>query len=127
MRDVDEIVRLEGEFLAAWNRGDARGAAAVFAEDGRRVGAFGDVQVGREQVRAAYEQLLHGLMKGATAECQVEVRLLSGDLAVAQGPLTIRPAGGGAPRVGYAMDLWRKIAGGWQIVEAHPKLFPPRG
>lgn len=39
-------------FAEAWNRGDAKEAASLFAEDGVRVGAFGDRQKGRAEVEA---------------------------------------------------------------------------
>src|SRR5438094_570918 len=42
-------------FTDAWNKGDAKAAAAFFTEDGVRVGAFGDVQHGRTEIEAAYE------------------------------------------------------------------------
>ena len=45
-------------FARAWNQGDARAAAAFFAEDGVRVGAFGDAQSGRAEIEAAYEAAL---------------------------------------------------------------------
>ena len=126
MTDADEIVRLEREFLDAWSRGDARAAAALYAEDGSRVGAFGDTAQGRAAIQAAYERLMQGPMKGATAECPVSVRLLSSDVAVAQGPLTIRPLGDAPPIVGWSLDIWKKVGGRWQMLEAHPKIFPPR-
>lgn len=119
-----EVLRLEQDFLAAWNRGDARGASAPFADDGMRVGAFGDVARGRNEVEMAYEKLLHGPMKGARAEWAPAVRMLAPDLVVAEGALTIHPADGGKPARGYALDIWRKIAGTWRLIEAHPKLYP---
>jgi uncharacterized protein (TIGR02246 family) len=48
-----EVLSHEQAFIAAWNRGDAHGAAALFAEDGVRVGAFGDVAHGRIAVHGA--------------------------------------------------------------------------
>lgn len=123
--DEAEVLRREQEFLAAWNRGDAPAAAASFGNNGVRVGAFGDVARGRSEVEAAYQKLLHGPMLGARADWEPTVRILSPDVAIASGPLTIRPAGGGQPLHGYGVDIWKKTAGTWELVEAHPKLFPP--
>jgi uncharacterized protein (TIGR02246 family) len=125
MDDEAEVLRLERDFIAAWNRGDAHSAAAAYAEDGIRVGAFGDVSHGREEIEAAYEKLLQGVMKGARADWQPGVRLVSADIAVAQGSLVIHPAGGGSAIRGYAVDIWRKSGGRWHLLEGHPKLFPP--
>lgn len=124
MDDEAEVLRLEGEFIAAWNRGDAHAAAALYAEDGTRVGAFGDVSHGHKEIEAAFATVLQGRMKGATAAWQPSVRLLSADIAVAQGSLVIRPAAGGPEIHGYSVDIWKKSGGRWQLVEGHPKLFP---
>lgn len=125
MDDEAEVLGLERDFIAAWNRGDAHAAAAVYVEDGTRVGAFGDVSYGRKEIEAAYAKLLQGMMKGATADWQPSVRLLSAEIAVARGPLVIHPAGGGSAICGYAVDIWKKSGSRWQLVEGHPKLFPP--
>jgi len=125
MDDAAEVLRMEHEFITAWNRGDAHAAAAVYAEDGVRVGAFGDVSQGRKEIEAAYAKLLHGMMKGATADWQPSVRVLSADVVLAEGPLVIHPAGGGSAIRGYAVDIWKKSGGRWQLLEGHPKLFPP--
>ncbi len=125
MDDEAEVLRLEREFIAAWNKGDAQAAAAVYAGDGTRVGAFGDVSHGRKEIQAAYATLLQGMMKGATADWQPSVRLLSADIAVAQGSLVIHPVGGRPAIRGYSVDIWKKSGGRWQLVEGHPKLFPP--
>lgn len=126
MDDVVEVLRLEREFIVAWNRGDARAAAALYADDGIRVGAFGDVSHGRTEIEAAYAKLLRGTMTGATADWQPSVRVLSAEIAVARGALVIQPAGGGAAVRGYAVDIWKKSGSRWQLVEGHPKLFPPQ-
>lgn len=39
MDDESEVLRLEREFIAAWNRGDPHGAAALYAEGARPEGA----------------------------------------------------------------------------------------
>lgn len=126
MDDEAEVLRLEREFIAAWNRGDANAAAALYAEDGTRVGAFGDVSHGHKEIEAVYATVLQGRMKGATADWQPSVRLLSVDIAVAQGSLVIRPAAGAPEIRGYSVDIWKKSGGRWQLVEGHPKLFPQR-
>ena len=120
-----EVVRLEQVFIGAWNKGDARVATSVYAEDGLRVGAFGDVSHGRREIEAAYQKLLNGSLRGATADWQPTVRLLAAEVAIAEGPLTIHPPGGAPILRGYAVDIWKKIDGHWQLLEGHPKLFPP--
>ncbi len=112
-------------FALAWNRGDARAAASFFSEDAVRVGAFGDVQRGRDEIEAAYHRLLHQTMPGAVAEIERgTIRTLSPNLAVWQGGLEITVPGGPALR-GHVVQVMEKVGGRWLIVESHPKLFPP--
>jgi uncharacterized protein (TIGR02246 family) len=125
--DEQEAIFLEiGAFSEAWSRGDAKGAASFFTEDGVRVGAAGDVEHGRAEVEGAYERLLHGPFAGATVkQDRGAIRMLAPDLALWQGGMTIEPAGGATPLKGYVVQLMKKIDGRWLVLEAHPKLFPP--
>jgi hypothetical protein len=40
--------------------------------------------------------------------------------------MTIQPPGDAAPLKGYVVQLMKKVDGRWLVLEAHPKLFPPR-
>ena len=83
--DEQAIFNETEAFTEAWNQGDAKAAAAFFAEDGARVGAFGDAQLGRAKIEAAYDRLLHQTMPGAMVKQERgEVRMLSPELAVWQ-------------------------------------------
>ena len=124
MDDIDEIIRLEREFIAAWNQGDAHSVANFYAEDGVRIGPSGDASQGRAEIEAVYARLLSGPMKNAAVDCEPNVRLLSADIAVARGPMNILRAGGAPSAQGYVVDIWKKQDGRWRIMEGHPKLFP---
>ena len=124
--DEQAIAELHDVFATAWNQGDTAAAAATYAEDGVRVGAFGDIQHGRAEIKAAYDRLLAGPFKGATVSLgEQTVRMLDGGYAIWQAPMEIHPVGGAAPVKGYALDVMRKAGGRWLTLEAHPKLFPP--
>lgn len=124
--DERAIIDLHDVFAAAWSRGDTTGAAATYAEDGVRVGAFGDIQHGRAEIKAAYDKLLGGPFKGARVSLGAQsVRMLSSEHAIWQAPMEIHPADGAAPVKGYAVDIMWKVGGRWLTLEAHPKLFPP--
>jgi len=125
-RDEEAIFKEIDGFSAAWNRGNAKEAAAFFAEDGVRVGAFGDAQHGRAELEAAYDRLLHQTMPGASVKQERgAVRMLSPDLAVWQGGMEIVPPGGAAPMRGHVVQVMQRVHGRWLILEGHPKLFPP--
>ena len=124
--DEKEIIDREMQFMAAWNKGDAKAAMAWIAEDSIRVGAFGDIAHGRKEIEAAYQKLFSGPMKGAQAKYEPSVKLYAADVAVAEGPLTIQPADGSAALQGYVVEIWKKKDGHWWLAEGHPKLYPPR-
>ena len=127
MDDESAIIAELDEFSEAWSRGDAKAAASFFTEDGVRVGAAGDVQRGRAELEAAYDQLLHGRFAGAkVTQERGTVRMLTSDLALWQGGMQITPPGGSAPPIkGYVVQLMKKVSGRWLVLEAHPKLYPP--
>ena len=91
-----------------------------------RVGAFGDIQIGRSEIESAYDRLLHQRMPGAVVKMERgSVRMLTPELAIWRGGMEIIPAGGAAALKGYVVQLMKKEAGRWLIIEGHPKLFPP--
>jgi uncharacterized protein (TIGR02246 family) len=123
-REEVEILKRVNEFVSAWQRGDAKAVMAVWAEDGVRVGAFGDVSKGPKEIETAYQKLFSGPMKGARISYEPTVRLVTTEVALVEGPLAIQPEGGAPPLKGYALDVWRKKDGRWSLLEGHPKLFP---
>lgn len=124
--EVEAIIEETQAFADAMNAGNAALAASFYAEDGTRVGGFGDIQHGREEIAAAYDRLLHQSMPGArlTPE-RGTVRMLTRELAVWQGALEIVVPGSDAPLRGHAVHVLEKIDGRWLILEGHPKIFPP--
>ena len=125
-KDEEAIYRENDLFMEAWNRGDAKSAASFFAEDGVRVGAMGDVEHGRAEIEAAYENLMHKAMPGAKAKTEKgTIRMLTPELAVWQGKLEIEKPDGSPPMKGYVLQVMKKVNDRWFILEAHPKLFPP--
>lgn len=124
--EIEAIIAETQAFAEVMNAGDAALASSFYTEDGIRVGAFGDVQHGREEIRAAYDRLLHQSMPGAQlSQERGTVRILTKDLAVWQGALEIVVPGSEAPLRGHVVQLMKKIEYRWLILEAHPKIFPP--
>lgn len=127
--DQIEIVSIIAEtqaFAAAMNAGDAALAASFYAEDGVRVGGFGDTQYGRAEIEAAYERLLKQTMPNAhLSQERGRVRLLTPELAVWQGGLEIVVPGKQEPIKGYVVQVMKKTGGRWLILEGHPKIIPP--
>lgn len=126
MHDESETIFAETEaFANAWNRGDAAAAASFFTEDGIRIGAFGDVQTGRSEIKDAYDRLLHQTMAGAKVmQERGSVRMLTADLAIWEGGIEITPSGSELPLRGHVVQIMKKTGDRWLILEAHPKLYP---
>jgi len=123
--DEEAIIRETEAFADAWNAGDPEVAASYFAEDGVRVGAFGDRQVGRIEIAAAYDKLFHHTMPGAAVSLERgSIRMLSPGLALWQAGMEIVPPGAGASLRGHVVQVMQKVGDRWLILEAHPKVFP---
>ena len=124
--DIAQIEQLQKEFMTHWSAGDAAGCASVFVEDGKRVGARGDVQHGRAEIEQAYAKLFSGPFQGAKVTGgPATVRPLGHDYALCEAAFTIIPAQG-EPLEGYSVDVMQKSRGRWWVLESHPKLFPPQ-
>ena len=125
-RDEQAIIRDTEAFAEAWNAADPEAAASFYHEDGVRVGAFGDRQVGRIEIAAAYDKLFHRTMPGATvSQERGSIRMLAPGLALWQAGIEIVPPGAATPLKGHVVQVMKKAEGRWLILEAHPKIFPP--
>src|SRR3990172_4284547 len=123
--DEETIMNETASFAEAWSKGDAKAAAAYYAADGTRAGAFGDIQHGRSEIEAAYDRLLHQTMPGAVVKQERgSVRMLSPELAIWQAGIEIIPPGDGSALKGYVVQVMQKVEGRWLVLEGHPKLFP---
>lgn len=123
--DQDSIFRELDAFSQVWSHGDAAGAASFFTTDGVRVGAAGDIQRGRAELENAYKELLHGRFAGATiTQERGTLRMLTPELALWQGGMTITPPGGASPIKGYVVQLMQMVGDRWLVLESHPKIFP---
>lgn len=126
MDDEAKIIEAHREFQSAWSSGDVDAVMGLFTEDAVRVGIAGDVQHGRTEIRAAMERVLTQAFRGATVQIERgTVRFIADDVALWQGAIEIRPAGSSTPLKGYSVDVMKRVAGRWLILETHPKAFPP--
>lgn len=126
VKDEEDIFKEKENFLDAWNKGDAKAAASFFTEDGVRVGAFGDIEHGRQEIEAAYDKLLHHSMSGAKAKQEKgSIRMLTPEFAVWQGGIEIEIPGGSPSLKGHVVEILKNVEGRWLVLESHPKFFPP--
>lgn len=124
--DEEAIIGETAAFSEAWNRADAKAAAAFYTEDGVRMGAYGDIQTGRLEIERAFDRLFHQFMQGASvSQERGTVRLLSADLAIWQAGIVIVPPGR-PPINGAVIQVMKKVEGRWLVLESDAKFFPPR-
>jgi uncharacterized protein (TIGR02246 family) len=124
--DEAAIRALGDSFTAAWSKGDVDALVALYADDGVRVGAAGDRQQGRGELKAAFAKLFTGPFAGATVVGGPQtIRFVTPEVALKSGPFEIVPAGGKPPIKLYAVDVLVKRGGAWKILESHPKILPP--
>lgn len=71
------------EYVAAYNRGDAKGVAAIYAEDGTHTYATGFTHRGRPEIEKGLRDSLAGPLKGTQIAITPErIRLLGEAVAV---------------------------------------------
>jgi uncharacterized protein (TIGR02246 family) len=106
--------------LDAWNRHDANGYAALFADDGYVVGFDGSEMNGRDQIERSLSAIFADHRTGRyVAEVRAE-RTLSGDVAMLAAVAGLVPAGeiDLKPELNAIQTLVAKHENGrWQIVQ----------
>ena len=110
-----EYQKVMDAFTAAYNKGDAAGIGAVYAEDALRVAPDGTVLSGRAAVQQNYGASLAGPMKGASIKLTAtESRQLTPDIHVVVGTYEITGGQAGSVSGKYINTLVRKD-GTWRI------------
>jgi uncharacterized protein (TIGR02246 family) len=94
-----EMQKLADQFVAAWNKGDAKTLASMFAAEGIRIAADGQRSVGRNEIQKGLEQSFAGPAKnskltvrqGQTSQITPDVRVVEGTYEVALGEPSAPP------------------------------------
>lgn len=107
----------------AFNRGDAKAVAALYAEDAVLVQPAMPAIVGRPAILEALEGFVQS---GAKVELKTEQNLASGDLGVTHGTYRVLTADGRELDRGYFNEIWRKRAGEWYVTyDINTSSVPP--
>jgi uncharacterized protein (TIGR02246 family) len=126
-----EIVRVADAFAAAVNGGDARAAAAVFAEDGAEMPPDQPAIRGRSAIEAYYRRMFSGPARISNFRLSHDDGRIAGDVAYLTGvsTLVVTPPGGAPPQTqsGKYVVVLRKTAGAWQVVDAIHNTDAPCG
>jgi uncharacterized protein (TIGR02246 family) len=101
-------------FTASYNKGDAAGVGAIYAENALRVVPDGTVLSGRAAVQQSYGASLAGPMKGASIKLTaIESRELTPDIHVVVGTYDI--TGGQRTLSGKYINTMVRKNGQWHI------------
>jgi uncharacterized protein (TIGR02246 family) len=100
-------------FIAAFNRGDAAGAAAVYTADAQVLPPNSDVITGQQAIQAFWQMAMDMGVK-AVKLATVEVAG-DGNTAYEVGQFTLQGAEGQVLDAGKYVVIWRQEAGQWKL------------
>lgn len=129
--DEEAIQKRVDEFVAAWNKDDAKAMAAIWAPDGDLINPFGRVAKGRSEVEKLFIDEHSTFMKNTTYDVKSSsVRLLGSDAAVLDWDSDIvgmkAPDGTDLPVFDHHVtSVMVKKDGTWWIVSARPVKYLP--
>jgi uncharacterized protein (TIGR02246 family) len=113
------------EFIAAYNRGDARAVAAFWAPDGDYVDQVGREYKGRAAIEKLYEKVF-AARKGAQLTIHVSSsKQLSPDVALEDGVTEVTSAEGGPPTVARFSAVLVKKDGQWYVQSVRDTVPQP--
>jgi uncharacterized protein (TIGR02246 family) len=113
-QDKTAIQKLNDAWTAAFNKGDAAGVAAMYAEDAYVLPPGSDIVKGRAAIEAFWRQAAQQL--GDAKLTTLDVLPLGPDAAREIGTVTLRTKGQPPQEVvGKYAVVWRKIGGEWKL------------
>lgn len=120
------IAAANDNFMAAANRGDAAGIAALYTENGQVLPPNADLVTGKQAIQTLWQAVLDMGIKEVKMEI-VEVEG-HGDTAIEISTYTLKGEGGQVLDQGKYMVIWKQEDGQWKL---HRDIFnssmPPPG
>src|SRR3990167_808539 len=119
------------EYVAAFNRGDTKAAASVYAVDGTHTYALGFTHRGRAAIEKGLSELLEGPWKGARLAITTDaIRFLTRAIAVEEESFMVSglrsDTGAELPPVkGLCVDILQKQGGLWFAAAVQCMVPPP--
>ncbi len=113
------------EFIAAFNRGDAKAVAGFWTEQGDYVDQAGHRFKGRAALEKLYQKVF-AANKGAKLTVNVEsARMVGADAAIEEGTTEVAPADGGPPTVAAFSAVLVKKDGEWYFESVRDTVASP--
>ena len=129
--DETAIRKSVTDFVAAWNRHDAKAMTAVFAADADLINPFGRVAKGHAEIEKLFTDEHTTVMRSSTFSIgQVDVRLLTSDVAITEYSTEISgmldPDGKAIPALKIHVTMVsQKKNGKWWPTVARPHAYLP--
>ena len=106
--------KIADQYIAAFNKGDAKGIAALYTANGTRLGPDGMLMAGRAAIEKSYADGFAGPLKGGTLTLQMgATHLAAPDVKVMEGRFTVA---GVVPITGRFVNTVVKQGSGWLLV-----------
>jgi uncharacterized protein (TIGR02246 family) len=113
------------EFMAAFNKGDAKAVAAFWTPDATYVDEVGHEVKGRPAIEKLYEGVF-AQQKGAKLDINViSARLISADVGLEEGITVVTPADGGPASAARFSAVLVKKDGEWYLESVHDAVAHP--
>jgi uncharacterized protein (TIGR02246 family) len=113
------------EFIAAFNKGDAKAVAAFWMPDALYVDQVGREHKGRAAIQKLYEKVF-AANKGAKLAIHVtSAKMVSRDVAIEDGITEVTPADGGPPTAARFNAVLVKKDGDWYLESVHDAVPHP--
>ncbi len=113
------------DFIAAFNKGDAKTVAAFWTEEATYVDQAGNEYKGRPAIEKLYAKVFAD-NKGATLAIHViSVKQLTADVGLEEGITEVTPADGGPPTAARFSAVVVKKDGAWYFESVHDSVVHP--
>jgi uncharacterized protein (TIGR02246 family) len=109
----ETIVAADEKFMAAFNKGDAAGVAALYTENGQLLPPNSDIITGRKAIQAFWQGVMDMGIKSAKLETsEVEG---TGDTVSEIGKYSLLGEGDKTLDTGKYVVIWKQVEGQWQL------------
>lgn len=120
LADDANLIRQSSEaFVAAFDKGDAKGVAALWTADGQLVDEAGQAHNGRPAIEAAYAKFFQAHPAAKISVTIDAVRVLNDDAAIEEGRASLGPASAGAAGAAKYTAVHVKEDGKWQMASVY--------
>ena len=117
--------KLADQYMAAFNKGDAKGVAALYTTEAVRIGPDGQLLTGRAAVEKTYVDAFAGAAKGAKLTITVgSSHVVTPDVKIMEG--RFNSTGGTNPGGGRYVNTIVRQSGSWLLASVVTIPDPPK-